>query len=249
MRQVPTEHYPYTIIGDGRVARHFCHYLTLLQIPYQQWSRRQDPTYNQLPAVLARCQRLLLLIRDDAIVDFIQDYLTDVDYLVHHFSGSVSIPGVIGAHPLMTFAEQLYEKNTYVEIPWIVDTPHHTLADILPGLPNPSYTIPAADKAYYHALCVLSGNFTSLLWQKATAEFAARWHIPANALHPYLKQITQNLCVNPQAALTGPLVRGDQKTLQRHRQVLAGDVYARVYDAFVSAYQETQSQTGENTHV
>lgn len=243
MRQVPHSDlsYTYTIIGDGRMARHFAHYLSLLNIPYEQWSRRRDPAFIELPQVLARSKRLLLLISDDAIADFVEQHVKNLHrepaLTVIHFSGSLVMPGVVGAHPLMTFADILYDKNTYQHIAWMLDDNQMDFTERFPGLPNASFYIPAQDKAYYHALCVLSGNFTAMLWQKTFAEFARRWQVPNAAVQPYLKQITQNLCTDAKQALTGPLVRGDMQTIARNQAALQGDAFADVYSAFVEAYQ------------
>lgn len=236
MRQVPPA---YTLIGDGRMARHFAHYLTLLEIPFLQWSRRADPHYAQLPAVLQQSQRLLVLIRDDAIAPFIEQHVSAHSVeLTLHFSGVLSLPNVIGAHPLMSFGPDLYPLSHYQTIPFMFDVEDHDVAwsDCLPGLPNPTYFIPREDKPLYHALCVLSGNFTIMLWQKAMQEFQRQWQIPSQALQPYLQRICQNLIEDPRNALTGPLSRGDHETVAKNIDALAGDPYHSVYRAFKQAY-------------
>jgi phosphoglycerate dehydrogenase-like enzyme len=41
MRQVPVlDATPIGIVGDGRLARHFLHYFSLLGLPVRAWSRR-----------------------------------------------------------------------------------------------------------------------------------------------------------------------------------------------------------------
>src|SRR5438309_769347 len=67
------------------------------------------------------------------------------------------------------------------------------LSALLPGVPNESYRVPASARPLYHALCVLAGPGTTLLWQKLFRELEARWGIPRAAVIPYLRQITRNL--------------------------------------------------------
>lgn len=63
MRQVPAlDAVPIDIVGDGRVARHFLHYLNLLGFSVRAWSRRA-PAAGPTEA-LASCRTVLLLIRD-----------------------------------------------------------------------------------------------------------------------------------------------------------------------------------------
>jgi hypothetical protein len=67
MRQVPN----YLLIGNGRVARHFQHYFSLLQLPYQTWHRHEPDT--KLTQQLESATHVLLLISDRAIAAFAAD--------------------------------------------------------------------------------------------------------------------------------------------------------------------------------
>ena len=62
MRQVPAfDTGPLGIVGDGRVARHFLHYLNLPGLYVRAWSRRA-PAAGPTQA-LASCGIILILIR------------------------------------------------------------------------------------------------------------------------------------------------------------------------------------------
>ena len=79
----------------------------------------------------------------------------------------------------MTFGLDLYDLATYRSIPFVLDSGRTPFHDLLPGLPNRSFTIPADDRPYYHALCVMAGNFSTLLWLKLFDELEGRFGIPA----------------------------------------------------------------------
>lgn len=236
MRQVPVlDVTPIGIVGDGRVARHFRHYFNLLGLPVRVWSRRV-PDGGPIQA-LASCHTVLLLIRDAAIVPFIEAWPALADKRLVHFSGSLVTHRAEGAHPLMTFGHDLYDLATYRSIPFILEAGRTPFHQLLPSLPNPSFAIPPADRAYYHALCVMAGNFSTMLWLKLFDELERRFEIPASAAHPYLAQTTANVLADASRALTGPLARADVETIDANLRALEGDPFRDVYSAFVRAYE------------
>ena len=237
MRQVPAiERTPLGVVGDGRVARHFCHYLDLLGLPWRRWSRREPgpPPHD----ALAPCSTVLLLISDGAIVPFVEAWPGLRGRRLIHFSGSLVTASVHAAHPLMTFGPDLYDLATYRAVPFILDAGGPPLSDLLPGLPNPSFALAAAERPYYHALCVMAGNFTTLLWQKLFDGFEGRLGLPASAAHPFLARVAANLAADAGRALTGPLARGDAAAIAANLAALDGDPFHAVYAAFVRAYEQ-----------
>lgn len=234
MRQVPE----YLLIGNGRMARHFAHYLDLLAIPYQRWFRGQP---EAILTEYASCiPRILLLINDDAIDAFIREHELSKTAQLIHFSGNLHSPLAAGIHPLMTASQSLFSLDMYQRVPFIMDDSTLSFSDALPGLPNPHYYIDPAFKSLYHSLCVLSGNFTCLLIQKAMQRMQDDMALPNDILHPYLEQLLWNIKNHPQDALTGPLVRNDQQTIQQNINALRNDPYQKIYKAFVNAYEESQ---------
>lgn len=234
MRQVPAP--TYLIIGSGRVAQHFQCYLSLLQLPFESWSRQQNNAQD-LVFFSKKSSVVLLLISDQAIASFVEQCPFLKEKNLVHFSGALAIEGIHSAHPLMTFTPGCYDLATYQKIPFILSTEGPAFAQLLPGLPNAAYHVPEQLRPYYHALCVLSGNFTALLWQKFFKELEGRFQLPKEVAHPYLQQVMQNLLGSTQQALTGPLMRGDQKTITANLQALESDDFQKIYQAFVEVYQ------------
>lgn len=237
-QKIPPKH---LLVGDGRTARHLSYYFELLGFEVARWSRREN-TVQELAAQAESVNAVWLLISDQAIEPFLAAH----PFLRHckliHASGSLVVDGVIGAHPLMTFGPELYPSDEYRAMAFVLDAPVAQFAALLPGLPNPVFTIHAEDRARYHALCVMAGNFTALLWNKLFEDFERRLSLPASAAMPYLARVFVNLRKDSKRALTGPLVRGDHATMARNLASLEGDPYADVYRAFVQAY--TQSTKG-----
>lgn len=236
MRQVPH----YLIIGNGRVAKHFQYYFSLLNLSFSTWSR-QHPA-SLLQTELTQATHILLLINDDAIQSFIDNHLRETNAMLIHFSGSLSIDGAVGAHPLMTFSHDLYDLETYRAIPFIVEEEAPAFNELLPGLQNRSAKIARQMKAKYHAMCVLSGNVSCFLWQQFFSFLLSELKLPREVAFPYLQQQMNNLIQHPDSALTGPMVRNDQKTIEKHLAALTGDGLQAVYQSVVDCYRSKQNE-------
>src|SRR4051812_48733010 len=227
------------LIGDGRLARHLAHYFNELGLSHRAWSRRmhEEGRGPPLEALLHSSTHVLLAISDGAIEPFIAVHPELKSAVCVHFSGSLATPLAIGAHPLFSFAGTLYQRALYERIPFVIDQGAPPLSTLIPGLPNPSFFIAPEQRSRYHALCVLAGNFTTLLWRKLFFELEAELGIGREHILPYLESITRGLA-GTAAPLSGPLSRGDQATILRNLEALAGDPFEPVYRAFVSAYEQ-----------
>lgn len=239
----------YAVLGGGRLARHFRHYLSLLHLPHSTWARKPSAALNthaitdagrRLRATIEPASHVLLLVSDSAIAGLLKRYPFLQSKTLVHCSGALSVPGVAGAHPLMTFGDGLYTLEQYRRIPFMVDA-GHDFAALLPGLPNPHYAIPLEDKARYHALCVMAGNFPQVLWRTVARRFSDLG-LPPETLDAFLEQVVENFTRAPETALTGPLTRGDAVTVDRNLAALEGDVLAPVYRAFLELWEAEEPQ-------
>jgi predicted short-subunit dehydrogenase-like oxidoreductase (DUF2520 family) len=237
MRQVPGSTH-FLIIGDGRLARHFAHFLAFESIPFELWKRSQGS--EDLASKAKAATHVLLAISDASISAFTETnaQIFSEKTLVH-FSGALIHPTIPSAHPLMTFSHDLYEPSTYRRIVFITEKGRARLSDLIPGLKNNTYEIEPELKGLYHAFCVMSGNFTVLLWEKAFKEFETMG-LPRFALLPYLERVALNLISSAggKSVLTGPLARHDHETIAKNIESLNGDPFEGVYRAFVVAVSE-----------
>ena len=224
----------YLLMGDGRLARHLSHYLRSMDLEISRWSRKKDSP-DAISELAKNTDRVLVAISDSALSEFVETELSAFKSKVVHFSGCLSIDGVASAHPLMTFGDELYPLETYRQIPFVVERPHH-LKDLLPEIENRSFQILPQDKARYHSLCVMSGNFSMLLWRKMFEDFERHLGLPREVAIPYMKQVFENLQKDP-TNLTGPLERQDRKTISANLESLRTDPYLAVYQGFVKAYE------------
>lgn len=238
MRQVPQ----YCIIGTGKMAQHFAHYLKLLAIPHTLIPRHEISPASVQDA-LQSCDRLCILISDKAIPDFIENYNLKYNNKIIHFSGNLVVDGCYSAHPLMSFGPTLYTQEQYQSFPFITEQEGPDFETLLPGIPNRHYKIPQKLKSFYHSLCVMSGNFSCILWQKYFIELQRTLNIPEEDAKPYLNIIFQNIFNNPHSALTGPLARNDKATIESNLNALEHDPFHSIYQAFLKSFQTIQGDT------
>ena len=233
MRQVPVipSFSAYGLVGSGQLAYHFAHYLRLLHIPFICWSRDLKTPIAQ---ALQNCSHILVLITDSQIEAFLtenQNKLPNATFI--HCSGSLFTPLAVGVHPLMTFSKTLYDEKTYRDIHFVVDSQKQPLSSLLPQLPNSYSMIDPSQKAQYHALCVMAGNFSSLLWQEFFTQMQEHLGISKQHTLPYLHQIFHNIA-SMENSFTGPIQRGDQQTINKHLKVLEEKPHLyHIYQAFL----------------
>lgn len=236
MRQVPE----YLIIGNGRVAKHFRHYFSLLNLPFLAWHRQESQEKLQESQKLAT--HILLLIKDDHIPAFVSQHLSASNATIIHFSGSLVTDLAYGAHPLMTFGHDLYSLEKYQAIPFIIDDDAPAFENLLPGLSNKHARLEKTLKPKYHALSVMSGNFSCLLWQKFLMTLQQEFNLSPEFAYPYLLQQAENLTQDFKSALTGPLVRDDVATIEKNIAALESDPFQALYKNFVLCFQQMKEE-------
>ena len=110
-----------------------------------------------------------------------------------------------------------------------------TFAEIFPTLDNPWLTIPRELKPHYHALCVLAGNGTAMLWKRLFEGFTKDLGLPEEFALPYLRQTLRDLERNPGLEPTGPIGRGDRETLLHDLEAMTDDPFHDVLQALIEA--------------
>ncbi|MEM1410879.1 MAG: DUF2520 domain-containing protein [Pseudomonadota bacterium] len=245
----------YALLGGGRVARHFRYYLQLEGLPTTGWTRdphcdlnsHDEPnTEERLRATVKRATHVLLLVSDDAIAPLLRRYGFLHEHRLVHCAGALSLPGVAGAHPLMTFGRDRYTLEDYQRIPFMIEK-GYAFNDLFPGLSNPNYTISPEQKGLYHALCVVAGNFPQMLWQAVGARIEHDLDLPRDVMAAYLAQNLANALADPDGALTGPLARGDAATLERNLTALGPGGLQDLYRSFIDFHgREARPELRQN---
>jgi hypothetical protein len=229
VEQVPSksDNPNYLIIGNGKLARHLCHYFDLENIQFSKWDRSSN---TNLAENILKSDIILILITDDSIENFYLENLLSYGKECIHFSGALTIDGVKGLHPLNMFGQELMKLDEYRKQIFVCEE-GMDFKNTFPKLKNQFYSIPVEKKAYYHALCVMAGNFTTFLWDKVQNSFESDLGLPAEVLTEYMKTVMVNL-QKEKPSFTGPLVRRDLKTIKKNIASLEGDEYQAIYKSF-----------------
>ncbi len=237
-RQVPVQ---YALVGDGRVARHMARYFEQMGLAHQRWWRSAPgASTDSLQRAVRDADHVLLLISDDAIADFIEHNPFLKRHSLLHFSGALNLPGVRGCHPLMTFAHSPYALSEYRSMPFVVDT-QLDFERVFPALDNPVIRLDPALRPLYHSLCVVAGNFAHTLWREVGEQMEHTLGIDHRHLLPYIQRTLINYIEDPAHSATGPLVRGDVQTIDKHLQVLKDNRLEPIYRSFVDLAKPERS--------
>lgn len=227
MEQVPQISKPnYLVIGNGKLAKHLLFYFQKLNLSYSHWHRNSSLILKDIikPRDIA-----LLCLSDDALETFYQENLKE--YRCVHFSGAKTIEGILGAHPLMMFGDDLLSLAEYKKIPFVVDN-KEKFNEYFSSLENPFYEIAENDKAHYHALCVMAGNFTNFLWDEVKKSFQHDLALDPAVLNPYMNEVFKNIA-KAEMSHTGPIVRGDIKTIESNLMALKNNHHKNIYQSFL----------------
>jgi hypothetical protein len=246
------------LVGNGRLSRHFAKYFAELNLSFETWRTPRDLTADLYREF--RATHVWLLVSDRAIEpvadrlrEGLREFGTNVlpsgeEPLLIHASGATVIPGIIGAHPLMTFGEVLYDLETYRRVPFVVENRFDGIAapEVLGGLPNLAVFLDPEKRALYHSLVSVAGNFPALLWAEVFTRFENELGLSRNLLAPFLFRTLGNVLASGEDALTGPLVRGDLPTIKNHREALAGTPLSPIYGAFEEFFKSRGIDHVEN---
>ena len=196
------------------------------------------------PAWLAQAGVVILAVRDDAIRPLAESLAragaVRAEQVVLHLSGVqgqealgalVSSRAALGSlHPLQTIAEPA-QAPTRLAGAWAAVEGMPRAVQAAEGLAQDlgmhPFRIASKAKPVYHAGAVFASNYVVVveaiaqrLLRHAGLSDAEAWQ----ALRPLVAGTFENLTrQEPLAALTGPVVRGDEATIERHLESLTRD--------------------------
>ena len=170
---------------------------------------------------------LCVLAVSDASIGDVASQLSVQSHLVIHTSGATSKEilnrfdnyGVL--YPLQSLRR---EMETIPTIPFLIDASNNRNTDMLQQLVlstgNTAQVASDAERLRYHIAAVLCSNFTNYLYA-VTQAFCKKEKIVFNSLLPLIEETALRLHYFPAAEMqTGPAIRHDEPTLNRHLEVL-----------------------------
>lgn len=259
------------IIGSGRVGAVFGAALRRVGHPVTGVTARTDLSrvraeallpgvaIRSLPDVVTECDLLLVTVTDDALTSVI----TQVTPLVHpgqfiaHTAGRYGV-GVLepvqraGAiplalHPAMTFTGTSLDLARLEDCPFAVTAPPDALPvaeALVIEMGGDPIVVPEESRLLYHAALAHGANhLVTLIAQTRELLTLAGVDDPARLVAPLLRAALDNAVRDGDAALTGPVARGDVGTVTDHL-----DDLAEVAPDIAATYRALARSTAHRAH-
>lgn len=162
------------------------------------------------------------------------------DTVVAHLAGSLGLdvlaphPRRAALHPLVALPDPEAGAARLTSGAWFAVAGDPLVEQAVSDLGGTTFTVADEHRAAYHAAaCIASNHLVALLGQ--VERVAATAGVPLDAYLDLVRATVENVAdLGVAEALTGPVARGDEATLARHREALAADEIA-AYEAMVAA--------------
>jgi predicted short-subunit dehydrogenase-like oxidoreductase (DUF2520 family) len=229
-----------TLIGSGNVATHLGaafknaghrivqvyspNYQNAALLAYHVGAEAIDNLNNIDP----QTSIFVIAIKDDAI-EGIAKMLSVHQKLILHTSGATdlqaiqqynSLAGVL--YPLQTFSK--IKEVAFNQVPLCIEGSDEQVTDLIEQLARTIsrnvYRVDSAQRKILHLAAVFACNFPNALYAIAQG-LLAEHQLDFNLLRPLIMETAQKVQESfPADVQTGPAVRGDEKTMNDHMQLL-----------------------------
>jgi predicted short-subunit dehydrogenase-like oxidoreductase (DUF2520 family) len=229
------------LIGSGNVASTLGHLSlhaghTIRQV-YSRNTNHAEKLAGELRAAAAisidSIQRevdlTIIAISDQALLSFVQSY-GESKSLTVHTAGSLSIQNLksVGAkhgvlYPLQSLRKEIQE---FPELTFLIDgsseSSLHTIETFAKTISKNVIQADDENRMKYHLAAILVNNFTNYLYTLA-ADFCANENISFSVLQPLIEETVSRIRINhPSTAQTGPALRNDLITMEKHLSLTSG---------------------------
>ena len=234
------EHHKIVIIGAGNVATYFAasfakakHIITQVYHPNLQKAQTLAATCNAnaidaFDALDMDAVIYFIAVKDAAIADVLQQ-LPALKGIVAHTSGTV---GLINAahlqhtavfYPLQTFTKNIPLEHTH--FPILIEAKHaadqELLINLAHSLKNEARLMDSETRAKLHLAAVFACNFSNHCI-KLAYDLMEKQQLNPELILPLIQETMSKLNhLTPQQAQTGPAMRGDSITIEKHIELLS----------------------------
>jgi predicted short-subunit dehydrogenase-like oxidoreductase (DUF2520 family) len=182
---------------------------------------------------------LVILAVPDGAIGSVAELIQPTDAVLSHMAGSLGLD-VLGAHrrraavhPLVSLPDAEIGAQR-LRGAWFAVAGDDMAESVVHACGGRSFAISDDDRATYHAAAVIASNHLVALMGQVE-RVGAIVGAPPSALIDLARGSLENVAsIGAVAALTGPIARGDEDTVQRHRAALPDDEVA-LYDALADA--------------
>lgn len=192
---------------------------------------------------------LYIIAVNDASINQVSNELPFTNRLVAHTSGATSV-NVLSEknkqavfYPLQSFTKG--KKIDFSEIPICVETKNNAddevITSIAESISNTVSKVSSEQRQYLHASAVFVNNFTNHMFHIGK-EIAEHHNVDFNLLKPLIKETVEKLQYKtPMEAQTGPAVRGDKITMDKHLELIPDETHKEIYRLITDSIFKTHN--------
>ena len=248
-----------TVIGSGNVAQHLIKvFLQTKKVSLVQAFARQPKSLLHLLSkeqitndynALQEADVYIISVTDNAINE-VSSQLPFKNKLVVHTSGTSSLEvldsknrkGVF--YPLQTFSKS--KEVDFSSIPLCLEAENEedykTLELIANSISNKVYNISSEQRKSLHVAAVFVSNFVNHMYVIGS-EICATNNVPFEVLQPLIQEVANKInFLSPKEAQTGPALRNDTKTIEKHIEFLKDSNYQDIYKLLTQSIQNVAKE-------
>jgi predicted short-subunit dehydrogenase-like oxidoreductase (DUF2520 family) len=226
------------LIGSGNVANFFAHVFHQKGFSITQIVSRNADSGKKLAASVdskyfteynadLNCDLLIVAVNDDTIQAVIETlHLSDT--IICHTAGSVALDvlGKFSNRGILYPLQSIKVVKPVSEVPLLIETNNQeTLKSIEQLLNTCGFLFKQADseqRSKYHLAAVFANNFTNAILS-ASEKIVEANNLDVQFLKPLIRHTFENALQNSASqSQTGPAIRKDQMSMQKHLSLLEG---------------------------
>lgn len=233
------------IIGSGNVAYHLAKALTQNNIKVHQIFGRNEIELSKIsnefniPYSNENLEEaeLYIIAVSDSSVEKVSELIKNKNALVAHTSGSLPKEILKGKYrkasfyPLQTFSKT--KDLDYSKIPFFIEADNQIdekcLLELASIISDNVEVSTYEKRKYIHLTAVFACNFVNHLFARAK-EISDSQDLDFNYFIPLINETVEKIHhLDPKLAQTGPAVRGDERVLKLHEELIKNEEQLHIY--------------------
>ena len=249
------------VLGAGNVGTHLCNVFEKSDkvLLLQNYNRKGQPVLNSNVPVTSKLSNIasaevyVVTYNDNALLEEAST-LKELNGLVVHTSGATPMDvfnkldhyGVF--YPLQSFTKSV--AVDFSEIPIAVEAnskqSETVLSQLARSISTEVYQINSKQRNALHVAAVFVNNFSNFMFTQAH-NVCSDFGIDFRILKPLITEtITKIETSNPKDVQTGPAIRNDSKTIERHLSTLKDEQQKELYAMLTKAIQQYYKMSQNN---
>lgn len=204
---------------------------------------------NSLDFTESEAEVFIILVSDGAIKTVSEQIkLPDTDCILIHTSGAYALSELLKVrtnvgvfYPLQTFSKD--KKIDFREASICIDADKESVLDVLGEmayqLTEQVYHLNDTERRRLHVSAVFACNFTNHCF-KVAEELMSESELHFDMLKPLIEEtVKKAFSIGAEKGQTGPAIRGDNETMDKHLKELEGkDIYQEIYKIVSKSIQQ-----------